>query len=225
MPFVLTKAWLHRYYGSADWEGGLRGHLVDLLKYRRNTPDIVSQCLAAVGRKFDSELQVFEFVSRLQIPLTIGYSIGFEYGPVKQILELGLGEGIGTATFLSHAERVKGIVVSVDINMASKGVEKYQQFPFWRFVHADSLEYLRQCLNSGRHFDLVFADTDHAYPHTLEEMELASRIAPRILVDDADSPVVNRCIEEWSVSHPQWSGVWICAGVVALFVSRSLKEI
>jgi len=213
--FKLTIDWLHRLYGShtqqeeVDTRKWLLQYGKDvtpdvlepwskwrhLCEYQVNTPDIVAQALAMVGREFDSELEVHRLLNLMRVP---GAAIAYEKAikdmgsiPKSKILELGVGgdSAISTSVFLYHlSQQENPTLFSIDRNPLSMTWERYKDVPFWVFRQADSLEVLNELVAQGERFDIIFIDTIHSYTHTKNEMDLACQLTDYMLLDDADFP-------------------------------------
>ncbi len=247
--FELTEEWLWKYYGSTV-EGQVGQTKYWLIKYGKdvppdkydlwskykhlseyqvNTPDIVDQCLAAIGQKFETELEAHKFVNQLRVPLSKSYEEAIRYIEPKYILELGVGgdSAISTATFLWWAEKVGGVLFSVDHNPLSKTWHRYEKYhgKNWIFRQSDSLVILRAMKGEGMKVDVVFIDTSHSYENTIVELQQAFGISKFVLLDDAlfegnpddrEPGGVKRAIKEWRKKRPDQVCIEFWGGGVVL---------
>jgi cephalosporin hydroxylase len=84
------------------------------------------------------------------------------------IIELGVREGYSTRAFLHGlAQRGIGHLWSVDIEPTLLPIDN----PQWEFIQGDDCDPLIIDRLPDQ-VDVVFIDTDHAYDHTLRELEL-----------------------------------------------------
>jgi predicted O-methyltransferase YrrM len=235
MSFTVTEKWLFDNYGSSQ-SGQLQQTLEWLFRfgknvppakfhewsrwkhlseYQPNTPTIVEDCLAMIGKEFETELEVHRQVNLLRVPIAIGYEDACNRYQPKSILELGVGgdSAISTAVHLRHAEKVGGSLLSVDLNPLGMTWERYKKFPFWMFQQGDSVTYLMRCFQSSLQFDMIFIDTIHSYVHTFRELNISSKMTSVIVMDDITFPGnsfddipggVKRAIEEWGNLNTEW---------------------
>ena len=77
----------------------------------------------------------------------------------KNILEIGVREGISTEALLTAAEENNGILYSVDINPCIETRERLKS-DNWRFFNMPSDEFFK---TNKVVFDCVFIDGDHSY--------------------------------------------------------------
>lgn len=145
----------------------------------------------------------------------------------RRIVELGTGPGWATRALAGVARRTGGTLWSVDI-VDAPGREGLKDDPNVHFVTADSVAWAADW--SGL-VDLVYCDSDHSYPHVLNELRAWSRHLPRmILVDDTLAPntphgspleaVVDFCVESpaW-----RWWNIPVHTGLVILLPDRGLQ--
>ena len=127
------------------------------------------------------------------------------------VVELGVRAGISTTALLAGVEAHQGELWSVDRNC---GCGALFHHPQWRFICADSLEAAAfEAAGMPEFVDMVFIDTDHEYPHTLEELRFWGSRAKSggvIYLHDTDDlstfPAVRQALHEYSLQtrHPYW---------------------
>jgi hypothetical protein len=235
--FTMTRAWLRKYYGSANpnqvsqSRAWLQKYGTDvppealdewskwkhLIEYQVNTVDIVAQAMSRVDTEFKSELDCHRFLNLMRVPQAIAYEEGLKLVKPTTILELGVGgdSAISTSLFLAHLEGVQnGHLTSIERNPLGTTGLRYNHVSHWKFVLTDSVKFLESV--QDRRFDMVFIDTIHSYTHTLKEIELSSRISDAILCDDITFPGnqddpepggVKRAWEEWQAQYPHWEAI------------------
>jgi len=107
----------------------------------------------------------------------------------KNILEIGVREGVTTAPLLMLADLTNGFVNSVDISETSF-VPCKEHAKRWKFNKSCSIDYLKNYVNengTSNKFDLVYLDGWHSYEHVKAELEyLDMLVSPSsiILVHD-----------------------------------------
>ena len=237
--FTLTQDWLRRYYGSKDnqkkdAENWLLRHgknvpkdKIDawsyykhLIEYQPNTPDIVPQCMNAIGTEFRSELEAHSWVNSLRCPTPArAYKEVLELVQPNSILELGVGgdSAISTGVYLAFLEEQEASrMLSIDYHKLETVWERYKDVPFWTFEQKDSVQALIDLERDYRNFDLIFIDTIHSYTHTLEELEKSAKMTFYICLDDCDfqgndfDPEpggVKKALEVWLEGNKDWRRV------------------
>jgi predicted O-methyltransferase YrrM len=91
----------------------------------------------------------------------------------KNILELGVRQGITTLPLLTGAHLVDGFVHSVDIDQTSfqcpDELKKH-----WMFYKSDAIKFLETKSKENAKYDFVYIDDWHSYDHVKKELELIS---------------------------------------------------
>ena len=113
------------------------------------------------------------------------------------IVECGVRGGVSTWSFLKSLGP-DGNLFSVDIdpNVRDMVPPEVAQDPRWYLTIMDSKEYLAKHAPKA---DLVFIDTSHEYLDTAQELWLAMRLAPVVVLHDylaEDYPGVARAVHE-----------------------------
>ena len=89
----------------------------------------------------------------------------------KNILELGIYEGV-TSQPLAFAAKLTGAkLTSVDKYIRPQNFQKDLE-PYIERVQKDSIEFLKEEVQKGSQYDLVYIDDWHEYSHVKEELEL-----------------------------------------------------
>jgi predicted O-methyltransferase YrrM len=140
--------------------------------------------------------------------------------PGVRIIELGVRGGNSTAALLAGLEHSGGELWSVDIAEPGTPAE-WNGLPFWHLLVADdtSPEAVAFCPGD---VDVLFIDTSHYYPHTLQELRLyVPKVKPGGIVllhdtDRAEWPDVGRSLDEYCAetgltwyNHPWWHGLGV----------------
>ena len=149
------------------------------------------------------------------------------------IIELGVRGGNSTCALLAGLERgvisvpsapegtltFRGQLWSVDIEYPQ--VPDWWNFPFWHFLRANDTdpEAVAFCPDGA---DVLFIDTSHYYPHTLQELRLyVPKVRPGGVVllhdtDRAEWPDVGKSLDEYCgetgltwYSHDFWHGLGV----------------
>jgi predicted O-methyltransferase YrrM len=116
---------------------------------------------------------------------------------VTTVIELGVREGFSTRAWLAGLRTHGGHLWSVD-NEPTHG-EDLTADPDWTFVLGDDND-PAVWAQLPEHCDIAFIDTDHAYTHTVRELQLLARIVRpggMILLHDTEN------------EHPEDHGVRI----------------
>jgi predicted O-methyltransferase YrrM len=99
----------------------------------------------------------------------------------KNILELGVRDGVTTLPLLMAAKETNGKVVSVDINPTNFQPPE-DLVEYWEFVQMDALEYLKK-IDKTCVLDFVYVDDWHSYEHVKSELEeLDKCVSPKSLI-------------------------------------------
>jgi len=111
--------------------------------------------------------------SRLVLPSDIRGHLERMYRVVletnaQQVVELGTRSGVSTLAFLAGVEQTGGRVWSCDVNPPDVPAEVVEH-PAWTFRQGDDRVLVGQ---APCQVDVLFIDTSHEYPHTLDELEL-----------------------------------------------------
>ena len=124
----------------------------------------------------------------------------------KRILELGVRAGSTTLPFLLAAKETGGIVHSVDLNPTAFSCPDDLKI-YWNFYQLDAIQWLQN--NSNAHYDLVYVDDWHSYPHVKQELELIdTMISPSGLVLLHDLMYSNsqpHYHSDVNTTNPQWA--------------------
>lgn len=89
----------------------------------------------------------------------------------KHVIELGVRWGTSTAVLL-YALRDRGELWSVDVNWPTGDlIPALSRQCHWHFIHGSDTHPTTLAALPDK-ADVVFVDTDHAFDHTLEELEL-----------------------------------------------------
>ena len=132
---------------------------------------------------------------RVQMPVLYAWACH-----AQRIIELGVRGGNSASAFLAGLERSGGQLWSVDIE--GPQVPDWWNFPFWHFLRADDTapEAVAFCPDGA---DVLFIDTSHYYPYTLQELRLyVPKVRPGGIVllhdtDRAEWPDVGRSLDEF----------------------------
>ena len=249
MTFILTEEWLREFYGSngpdqvrttRNWllrygkdvpedKLELWSEFKHLAEYQVNTPDIVDMALNMLGTTHPDVYHVHALLNKMRVPVAFEsyHEVLLKHNPCT-ILELGVGgdSAISTACFIYHLTHMNNPqLTSIDINPLGMTWERYKDVSFWHFIESDSVDMLVRYASAQAHFDMVFIDTIHSYTHTKRELEFASKITRRMLMDDAtfegndfdpEPGGVKRAIEEWLKENDNWVITEYGGGSVAL---------
>jgi predicted O-methyltransferase YrrM len=99
----------------------------------------------------------------------------------KNILELGVRNGVTTLPLLMAAKETNGKVISVDINPTNFEPPD-DLVEYWEFVQMDALEYLKK-IDKTNVLDFVYVDDWHSYEHVKSELEeLDKCVSPKSLI-------------------------------------------
>jgi predicted O-methyltransferase YrrM len=140
--------------------------------------------------------------------------------PGARIIELGVRGGNSTAALLAGIEQSGGELWSVDINEPGTPAE-WGGLPFWHLLVADDTSEQAVAFCPGD-VDVLFIDTSHFYPHTLQELRLyVPKVKPGGVVllhdtDRAEWPDVGKSLDEYCgetgltwYDHPWWHGLGV----------------
>jgi FkbM family methyltransferase len=125
----------------------------------------------------------------------------------NRIVEIGVRAGYSALAMLRAAPQAAVVGFDNDSDMSSAGYVQHARELLkghnYQLILADS-----RTLPSLPSSDMVLIDGDHTLPGCLNDLQLASRAAPVILLDDyqeyADNAVRN-AIAQWRNSNPGWS--------------------
>jgi predicted TPR repeat methyltransferase len=132
----------------------------------------------------------------------------------KKILELGVRWGDTSEPMVCAASMIGGHLTAVDIDQTMWECPEDLK-PYYTFVKSEAITFLKQEVEKGAYYDLVYVDDWHAYEHVKVELELIDKITDKkslILLHDLmafsnesgeynwfkDSPVGG----EWSQGGP-----------------------
>jgi len=110
----------------------------------------------------------------------------------ETILELGVRQGISTIALLTACRRMKGELVSIDIDPCEEAKQKIKALEldkFWTFTQMDDREWLKHADDYS--FELIFIDTDHNYEHMMTELVQCDKCLEKngvMLVHDTLAP-------------------------------------
>jgi cephalosporin hydroxylase len=105
------------------------------------------------------------------------YSIGLSLRP-KNILEIGVRDGVTTLPLLMLAKRFNGHLYSVDIEKTLYEC-KPEHETSWTFVKSCSVDFLTKYIEENgteKKFDFIYLDGWHSYEHVSEELALLDKL-------------------------------------------------
>jgi len=138
----------------------------------------------------------------------------------SKVIELGVRGGNSCSAFLAGVERSGGELWSVDV-AHPQVPDWWGGLDFWHPLVADDLspEAVAHCPDDA---DVLFIDTSHYYPHTLQELRLyVPKVRPGGIVllhdsDRAEWPDVGKSLDEFCAetgltwySHDFWHGLGV----------------
>lgn len=91
---------------------------------------------------------------------------------LKNILELGVRDGISTIALTEAASQINGHVYSVDIDSCESAKIKLKELgldKYWTFLQGNDLEIGKKW---EKELDHIFIDTSHSYNQTLQELKI-----------------------------------------------------
>ena len=121
----------------------------------------------------------------------------------QTIVELGTWYGNSTKAFLEVCKVLGAKLISIDIDGAVKDVqpESVKNDPNWKFHGMDDMKF-----DINFPIDVLFIDSSHTYPHTLQELEKYSPwlTAKGVILmhDVVTCPPVAQSIREFLDNHP-----------------------
>jgi len=121
----------------------------------------------------------------------------------QTIVELGTWYGNSTKAFLEVCKVLGAKLISIDIDGAVKDVqpESVKNDPNWTFHGMDDMKF-----DINFPIDVLFIDSSHTYPHTLQELEKYSPWLTSkgviLMHDTVTCPPVARSIQEFLDNHP-----------------------
>lgn len=96
----------------------------------------------------------------------------------RNVLELGVRNGDTTRPIIEACKLVGATLTSVDVSPTPFTSD----YPEWKFIESDAIKYL-ESVPAGVHWDLVYIDDWHSYPHVKRELELLdAHVSPRSLI-------------------------------------------
>lgn len=127
----------------------------------------------------------------------------------KTVLELGVRNGGTTLPLLCAVKEFGGMLHSVDLErQLGEAPEEFRAH--WQFFESDAIAWLDQAANSGAHYDLIYVDDWHSYPHVKRELELIDRITSPssviLLHDLMYSNAQPHYRSDPACQDPQWQG-------------------
>jgi hypothetical protein len=96
----------------------------------------------------------------------------------KKILELGVRWGDTSEPLTCAASMVGGHLTAVDID-STMWVCPEDLKPYYTFVKSEAIVFLKQEVEKGAYYDLVYVDDWHAYEHVKVELELIDKITDK----------------------------------------------
>lgn len=93
----------------------------------------------------------------------------------KNILELGVRGGTTTEPLALAAFNNRGMLTSVDKEPIDCQIPYGVHF-HWNPVQSDSIEFLKEEVKKGTHYDLIYVDDWHEYSHVKHELMLIEQL-------------------------------------------------
>lgn len=96
----------------------------------------------------------------------------------KNILELGVRHSDTSEPLVVGASMVGGTYTGVDIN-PTEWVCPDELKPYYKFIQSDAIKFLKQEVQRGAYYNLVYVDDLHTYDHVKKELELIDKITDK----------------------------------------------
>ena len=96
----------------------------------------------------------------------------------KKILELGIRWGDTSEPLVCASSMIGGHLTAVDINPTMWKCPPELE-PYYTFIKSDAIAFLKQEVEKGSYYDLVYVDDWHAYEHVKVELELIDKITDK----------------------------------------------
>lgn len=82
-------------------------------------------------------------------------------------VDIGVRDGISSKIFIEKAKRIDGVVYGIDFDR--RRADKFQDVPFYHFIHADSVTIGKWWPKAYRP-DFIMVDSTHMFPITICEL-------------------------------------------------------
>jgi len=122
--------------------------------------DLINRTLNGEGNSDQHTMTIFSIALQLK---------------AKNILELGIFEGNTSQPLAFAASLTGGHLTSVDNYIRPQNFPS-ELDPYRTVVQMDSIKFLKQAVQEGKKYDLIYVDDWHEYSHVKEELSLIDQL-------------------------------------------------